>query len=127
MNRRQYDELESNEMNLRTAYHADYVRVIPDAKMDILEKIYKELGYTEHVKRNCGSCVIKMCQRIGKLYYEFREVIENKQLQELVKDIEQQYDKLTDSSLNVVKPVVKPEVKPKQTTNKPKAKSHKGK
>ena len=127
MNRRQYDELESNEMNLRTALHADYVRVIPDAKMDILVKIYKELGYTEHVKRNCGSCVIKMCKRIAKLYYEFRDIIENKKLLELVEDIEQQYDKLVDSSLNVVKPEVKPEVKPKQQTNKPKAKSYKGK
>ena len=129
MNRKQYDELESNEMNLRTAYHADYVRVIPDAKMDILVRIYKELGYTEHVKRNCGACIIKMCKRIAKPYYEFRDIIENKNLLELVDDIEQQYDKLADSSLNVVKvdTVVKPEVKPKQTTNKPKAKSHKGK
>lgn len=138
MNRRQYDELESNEMNLRTALHADYVRVIPDAKLDILIRIYKELGFTEHVKRNCGSCIIKMCKRIAKPYYEFREIIENKNLQELVKDIEQQYDKLADSSLNVVTnsvvevETVKPEVKqaptkPKQTTNKPKSKPHKGK
>lgn len=136
MNRKQYDELESNEMNLRTALHADYVRVIPDAKLDILIRIYKELGFTEHVKRNCGSCIIKMCKRIAKPYYEFREIIENKNLQELVKDIEQQYDKLADSSLNVVTnsvvEAIKPEVKqeppkPKQTTNKQKSKNHKGK
>lgn len=138
MNRKQYDELESNEMNLRTALHADYVRVIPDAKLDILIRIYKELGFTEHVKRNCGSCIIKMCKRIAKPYYEFREIIENKNLQELVKDIEQQYDKLADSSLNVVTnsvvevEAIKPEVKqeppkPKPTTNKPKYKQHKGK
>ena len=148
MNRKQYDELESNEMNLRTALHADYVRVIPDAKLDILIRIYKELGFTEHVKRNCGSCIIKMCKRIAKPYYEFREIIENKKLLELVEDIEQQYDKLADSSLNVVivdpaspgndlaavveVETVKPEVKqeppkPKQTTNKSKSKQHKGK
>lgn len=69
----QYDALKQFERHLTTAYRARYVTAIYTSTADKLFNIYNSVYGTNKKATTCMNCVLEVCMKLGKLYFEYQE------------------------------------------------------
>lgn len=69
----QHDALKPYERHLTTAYKARYVTAIYTSTADKLFSIYNSVYGTNKKATTCMSCVLEICMKLGKLYFEYQE------------------------------------------------------
>ena len=79
INKSTYNKLKKYEVHLRRAYKGNYVYGLLQTDFDVLYEIYKSLGFKESLKYTCSSCILRLCNTLGKLYYEFDEKLKEKE------------------------------------------------
>lgn len=70
LNDEQRERLKPYEQHLRTALYASYVVGLPSkVTAGVLWPVYKEV-FSEHPgNHSCGECIVRVCQRLGRLYF----------------------------------------------------------
>ena len=64
--------LSTKEFNwfIRTAYKSQYVTGLTTKEADTLFKIYNRVFSTNEKSSGCGTCRLKVCRELGRLYFE---------------------------------------------------------
>ena len=71
-----YRKLIPYEPDLRRAYKADYKLPTPWSEDQVIQEILHkyEPGEAERINWNCGNCSLRAYSRVGRLFYEYREL-----------------------------------------------------
>lgn len=70
-----YERLKPYEKILANAYKANYVRVINSTQSKELDSIYQELfNQKSRIVTGCGHCVLSDIKRMGKEYFEHKDM-----------------------------------------------------
>lgn len=69
----QYNTLKEFDRHLTTAFKARYVTAIYTSTAMKLFDIYNEVYGTNKKATTCMNCVLEVCMKLGKLYFEHQE------------------------------------------------------
>lgn len=83
----QYDALKQFERHLTTAYRARYVTAIYTSTADKLFNIYNSVYGTNKKATTCMSCVLEVCMKLGKLYFEYQGKQNSEAVEEQSKEV----------------------------------------
>ena len=61
--------LQPHERHLHSAVYADYVVALSTTAATELFNVYNAVFAANEVNKHCGVCVLKVCKRLGTLYY----------------------------------------------------------
>lgn len=88
MNKEQHDKLIKYEQIFHTAISSNYYRSMDSRFAADFINICHELHI--YVKPSCPACVLRALQTLGKLYFDYKETVEEKPIQDIQKpeDIE---------------------------------------
>ena len=88
MNKEQHDKLIKYEQIFHTAISSNYYRSMDSRFAADFINICHELHI--YVKPSCPACVLRALQTLGKLYFDYKEPVEEKPIQDTQKpeDIE---------------------------------------
>lgn len=85
MNKEQHDKLIKYESIFKTAIDSNYYRSMDSRFAADFISMCHELNV--YVKPSCPACVLKALQTIGKLYFDYKEPIEENHIQDTQKPI----------------------------------------
>lgn len=107
MNKEQHDKLIKYEQIFHTAISSNYYRSMDSRFAADFIDMCQELHI--YVKPSCPACVLRALQTLGKLYFDYKEPVEEKPIQDTQKpeDIE-----------TITKPVKVSQKSPKQPKKK---------
>lgn len=57
------------ERHLHSAVYADYVVALSTTAATALFNVHNAVFASNEVNKHCAQCVLRVCQRLGKLYY----------------------------------------------------------
>lgn len=57
------------ERHLHSAVYADYVVALSTTAATALFNVHNAVFTSNEVNKHCAQCVLRVCQRLGKLYY----------------------------------------------------------
>ena len=88
MNKEQHDKLIKYEQIFHTAISSNYYRSMDSRFAADFINICHELNV--YIKPSCPACVLRALQTLGKLYFDYKEPVEEKPIQDTQKpeDIE---------------------------------------
>ena len=88
MNKQQHDKLIKYEQIFHTAISSNYYRSMDSRFAADFINICHELNV--YIKPSCPACVLRALQTLGKLYFDYKEPVEEKPIQDTQKpeDIE---------------------------------------
>ena len=88
MNKEQHDKLIKYEQIFRTAIESNYYRSMDSRFAADFINICHELNV--YIKPSCPACVLRALQTLGKMYFDYKEPVEEKPIQDTQKpeDIE---------------------------------------
>lgn len=120
------------ERHLLTAVKARYISAVYKTTSDKLVEIYREVFNVNQPNTRCNRCLLDICTKLGKLYFEYKERLEAKQAEEKNKEQENeqpqeqteqpiQEDKKEEAEQEPANETKAPE-KPKKQTSKKKGK-----
>lgn len=77
---RDFKKLQPYEPDLKRAYKADYKLPTPWSEDQVIQEILLkyEPKEGERINWNCGNCSLRAYSRVGRLYYEYKEMKEGK-------------------------------------------------
>lgn len=79
MNQNQYESLKKYEKHLRTATYAKYYVGLDTNNINNLIEIHNELYPGQKLNHTaCNSCILNMLQKMGKDYFKYQEMENNK-------------------------------------------------
>lgn len=61
--------LEPHERHLHSAVYADYVVALSTTAATDLFNVYNKVFAANEVNKHCAQCVLRVCKRLGTLYY----------------------------------------------------------
>lgn len=107
MNKEQHDKLIKYEQIFHTAISSNYYRSMDSRFAADFISVCHELNV--YIKPSCPACVLRALQTLGKLYFDYKEPVEEKPIQDTQKpeDIE-----------TITKPVKVPQKSQKQPKKK---------
>ena len=107
MNKEQHDKLIKYEQIFHTAISSNYYRSMDSRFAADFISVCHELNV--YIKPSCPACVLRALQTLGKLYFEYKEPVEENTIQDTQKpeDIE-----------TITKPVKVPQKSQKQPKKK---------
>lgn len=88
MNKEQHDKLIKYEQIFHTAISSNYYRSMDSRFAADFISVCHELNV--YIKPSCPACVLRALQTLGKLYFDYKEPVEEKPIQDTQKpeDIE---------------------------------------
>lgn len=86
MNKIQHDKLIKYEQIFRTAIDSNYYRSMDSRFAADFISMCRELNV--YIKPSCPQCVLRALQTLGKLYFEYKESVEEKLIQDTPKLID---------------------------------------
>lgn len=77
---RDFKKLQPYEADLKRAWFADYKLPTPWSEDQVIQEILLkyEPKEGERINWNCGNCSLRAYSRVGRLYYEYKEMKEGK-------------------------------------------------
>ena len=107
MNKEQHDKLIKYESIFKTAIESNYYRSMDSRFAADFISICRELNV--YIKPSCPACVLNALKAMGKLYFDYKEPVEENSIQDTQKhkDIE-----------TITKPVKVSQKSPKQSKKK---------
>ena len=72
MTQEQYNRLQPFERHLLTATKANYVTAVYRKTAAELIGVYNEIFKTKKTVTTCNACILEVCRKLGKLYFEFQ-------------------------------------------------------
>lgn len=77
LTKEEFEFLKQYEDRLNTAVTSRYIRAIPSGSVHRMREIYSRLiGQTYSMNENCGGCILTLCKKLNKPYYEYKQEIE---------------------------------------------------
>lgn len=73
-----YKKLIPYEADLKRAWFADYKLPTPQSEDMVIEEILHRYEPGERINWACGICSLRAYTRVGRLYYEYKEMKEGK-------------------------------------------------
>ena len=83
MNKEQHDKLIKYEQIFHTAISSNYYRSMDSRFAADFINICHELNV--YIKPSCPACVLRALQTLGKLYFDYKEPVEEKPIQDTQK------------------------------------------
>lgn len=76
----QYNKLNTKELEwfLKTAYYSQFITGLTMQQADVLFGVYNEIFSPKIRKTACSRCRLEVCNKLGKLFYEYRDAQQNK-------------------------------------------------
>ncbi len=78
----EYEQLLPYEADFRRAVKAQYKLPTPASENQLVEKILKKYEPKERFNWSCGNCAFRVYARLGRLFYEYQEWLENQSKEE---------------------------------------------
>ena len=69
-----FKKLQPYEADLKRAHFADYKLPTPWSEDMVIEEVLHKYEPGERINWNCGNCALRAYTRVGRLYYEYKEV-----------------------------------------------------
>lgn len=88
LNSKQYKRLVQFERHLLTAVKARYISAVYKSTSDKLVEIYREVFNVNQPNTTCNRCLLDICTKLGKLYFEYKERLEANQAEKKNKEQE---------------------------------------
>ena len=88
LNAKQYQRLVPMERHLLTATKARYISAVYKTTSDKLVEVYREVFNVNQPNTRCNRCLLDICTKLGKLYFEYKEKLEAKEAEEKNKEQE---------------------------------------
>lgn len=79
LNAKQYKRLVPFERHLLTAVKARYISAVYKTTSDKLVEVYREVFNINQPNTRCNRCLLDICTKLGKVYFEYKERLEAKE------------------------------------------------
>ena len=77
--KKDYNALEPYEGHLTRGYYGKYVYALRRPEFNKMLEVYKSLGFEQDLDYSCNSCTLKLTQKLGELYFKYKEAMEAKE------------------------------------------------
>ena len=79
MDSKTFNKLKELEPHLTRGYYGKYVYALRRPEFNKMLEIYKSLGFEQDLDYSCNSCTLKLTQKLGELYFKYKEAMEAKE------------------------------------------------